>query len=237
MFSYDVIQKFNETEFNIYKYIMANSEKILYMTIRELAKELNMSPSTILRFCHRVNCDGYTEFKNKLKQNMIQIETAPMKSDLQEILRYFQGTNTIAFEQKIGEGADIIRNTDMVIFVGGGSSGTLARYGARYFSNLGIFSLGLEDTNYPSIDSTKKAIAIVVLSVSGETKEIINFMNRFQDGNCKILSITNQSNSTIAKMSDWNISYQVKQQMLGDGYNATTQVPVLFLMEALARRI
>lgn len=237
MFSYDIIQKFNETEINIYKFIMANSEKIPYMTIREVANELNMSPSTILRFCNKVDCDGYTEFKNKLKQNLVQVKNAPIKSDLQEILLYFQGTNTSAFEQKICEGADIIRNAEMVIFVGGGSSGTLARYGARYFSNLGIFSLGLEDTYYPSIDSTKKAIAIVVLSVSGETKEMINFMKRFQNESCKILSITNQSNSTIAKISDWNISYNVKKQMIGEGYNATTQVPVLFLMEALARRI
>lgn len=237
MFSYDMIQKFNETEIIIYKYIVENSEKIPYMTIRELAKDLNMSPSSVLRFCNKVNCEGYTEFKNKLKQNLVQIKKEPMKSDLKEILLYFQGTNTTAFEQKICEGADIIRNADMVIFVGGGSSGTLARYGARYFSNLGIFSLGLEDTYYPSIDSTKKNIAMVVLSVSGETKEIINFLNRFKNKECKILSITNQSNSTIAKISDWNISYNLEKQMIGEGYNATTQVPVLFLMEALARRI
>lgn len=237
MFSYDIIQKFNETEIIIYKFVSDNSEKIPYMTIRELANELNMSPSSILRFCNKVDCDGYSDFKEKIKRNAMKVKNEPIKNDLQEILSYFQGTNTPEFEQKICEGADIIRNADMVIFVGGGSSGTLARYGARFFSNLGIFALGLEDTYYPSIDSTNKKIAIIALSVSGETKEIIDFLKRFLNNQSKILSITNQSNSTIAKISDWNFSYNLKEQMIGEGYNATTQVPVLFLIEALARRI
>ena len=40
MFSYDNIQKFNDTEMAICKYIIANSDKIPFMTIRELAGEL-----------------------------------------------------------------------------------------------------------------------------------------------------------------------------------------------------
>ena len=37
MFSYDELQKYNETDIRIYKYIASNFEKIQYMTIRELA--------------------------------------------------------------------------------------------------------------------------------------------------------------------------------------------------------
>ena len=37
MFSYEDIQKYNETEMSIYKYIVSNIDKVQYMTIRELA--------------------------------------------------------------------------------------------------------------------------------------------------------------------------------------------------------
>ena len=37
MFTYDVIQKFNDTEIHIYKFIVASLDKIPYMTIRELS--------------------------------------------------------------------------------------------------------------------------------------------------------------------------------------------------------
>ena len=36
MFSYEEIQKYNETDIRIYKYIVSDIDKIQYMTIREL---------------------------------------------------------------------------------------------------------------------------------------------------------------------------------------------------------
>lgn len=41
MFSYDNIQKFNETEIQMYKFIVDNGEKIPYMTIRELGEVMH----------------------------------------------------------------------------------------------------------------------------------------------------------------------------------------------------
>jgi len=236
MFSYDNIQKFNETEIKIYKFIVDNGEKIPYMTIRELADAIQVSTSTILRFCNKLDCEGYKEFKERLKKYVYQIQEVPPQSDLTELLHYFKKTNINSFEQKIEQGADFIRKAETVIFLGSGSSGALAKYAARYFSNLGKFSIGLEDTLYP-ITKDMKTTVVIALSVSGETKGVINLINRLRINKCNILSITNQSNSTIAQISDWNISYNMNIHEINGGYNATTQVPVLFLIEALARRI
>lgn len=52
-----------------------------------------------------------------------------------------------------------------------------------------------------------------------------------------MLSITNSSGSTLAKLSDWNFSYHLNSKRMNGGYNGTTQIPVIFIMEALARRI
>ncbi len=41
------------------------------MTIRELAKELQVSTPTILRFCNKNNFDGYSEFKEALKKKLL----------------------------------------------------------------------------------------------------------------------------------------------------------------------
>ena len=48
MFSYDEIQKYNETDMLIYRYIISNAEKVPYMTIRELAGEIHTSPGAVL---------------------------------------------------------------------------------------------------------------------------------------------------------------------------------------------
>ena len=237
MFSYDNIQKFNETEIKIYKFIVDNGEKIPYMTIRELADVIQVSTSTILRFCNKLDCDGYKEFKENLKKYVYQIQEMPPQSDLTEILHYFKKTNTNSFEHKIEQGADFIRKAETVIFIGSGSSGALAKYGARYFSNLGKFSIGIRRYLIIQLQRIWKTTVVIALSVSGETKGVINLINRFKISKCNILSITNQSNCTVSQISDWNISYNMNIHKINGGYNATTQVPVLFLIEALARRI
>ena len=71
MFSYEEIQKYSETDIRIYKYIVSDIDKIQYMTIRELAKELQVSTPTILRFCNKNNFDGYSEFKEALKKKLL----------------------------------------------------------------------------------------------------------------------------------------------------------------------
>lgn len=237
LFRYEMIQKFNGTEMMIYKYIISNAEKIPYMTIRELASEVHVSTSTILRFCNKIDCGSYSDFKVQFCRYMKEWADLIPGFDLEQLLHYFQGTTTSAFEEKVLEGAKLIREAEMVIFVGLGSSGALARYGARFFSNFGKFSVGLEDALYPLMEMSYPKTSVVELSVSGETMGVIETVRKFQTHGCKILSITNDPNSTLAKISDWNISYCLEPQTINGGFNATSQVPVLFLIEALARRI
>jgi Transcriptional regulators len=237
MFTYDVIQKFNDTEIHIYKFIVANLDKIPYMTIRELSELLHISTSTVLRFCEKVNCGGYNEFKEKMKEYLKTVSIKPPMEDLEELQHYFHGVNTSAFEEKIRIAVEKIRTSELIAFIGIGSSGTLAKYGARFFSNLGKFAVGLEDNYYPICDGFPSNTVIIALSESGESKELINMISAFLQKGYYIMSVTNHSQSTLSAMSDWNISYNMKRIRVNGGFNATTQVPVLFILEAIARRL
>ena len=72
MFSNEIIKNLNDLELMLYRYIMKNIEKVVYMRIRELADEAHVSTTTILRFCKKLNCNGYSEFKVKLKIMIIR---------------------------------------------------------------------------------------------------------------------------------------------------------------------
>lgn len=237
MFSYEEIQKYNETDIRIYKYIVSNIDKIQYMTIRELAKDIQVSTSTILRFCNKNNFDGYSDFKDALKKELTLQSTYPPMEDLQELADFFTKTNSSAFEEKLLFATDILRKADLIIFIGMGSSGTLAKYGARYFSNMGHFAVGLEDTLYPIESFHWKNTAVIAFSESGETKSLVEAISQFKKKKCCVLSITNSPLSTLAKLSDWNFSYNLNTKRINGGYNATTQIPVIFIIETLAKRI
>ena len=226
MFSYETIQLFNDLELVIYNYIMKNSSQVQYMTIRELADAVHVSTSSIMRFCKKAGCDGYAEFRVKFKLYLESRKEIQPQNDLSELLHYFQGVHTSAFEEQISRAVDMVRGAQQVILIGVGSSGTLARYGARYFSNVGKFSQYIDDPYYPISRDTYI-----------ETRQTIEMTESFKRHQCKILSITNKDSSTLSKISDMNLSYFVTERFVEGRYNVTSQVPVLFLMETIARRL
>ncbi|CAM3738903.1 MurR/RpiR family transcriptional regulator [Erysipelothrix urinaevulpis] len=59
-------ENFSDTERKIADYILENAKEVTNMTIQDLAKATYSSPSTISRFCLKVNADGFSEFKVKL---------------------------------------------------------------------------------------------------------------------------------------------------------------------------
>lgn len=88
MFTNEVITTFNELEMLLYKYIMKNKEKVVYMRIRDLADEAHVSTSTIMRFCRKLHCEGFSEFKVKLKL-LIDIKPTPAIKSNEYVLAEF----------------------------------------------------------------------------------------------------------------------------------------------------
>lgn len=240
MFSYEVLQSFNDLEIMVYSYIMEHKREIQFMTIRELADAVHVSTSTILRFCKKTGCDGYAEFRVQFKiflKNQEEKEKAPdTDTAMDEIANFFRTATSTRYEQQIKEVAEVIKKAKQLIFIGIGTSGILGKYGARYFSNLGKYSQFIEDPYYPIVMDMEETV-VVALSESGETQEIVRLAGRFMEHNCRLVSITNGSANVLAKMSDYNLAYYVSKQMSRKEYNITTQVPVLYLLEALGRRL
>lgn len=236
MFNYNHIKSFNDLELSVYNYIMNNQDKVLYMKIRELASESHVSTTTILNFCKKVGCSGYSEFRLKFKLHVEEQKTVKVSEDSTEIIDFFKKTNTEAYEEKIEKIAQAILKAKRTIFIGSSMSGIVARYGARYFSSVGQFSLCIDDPYYPTIGRFYENSVVIVCSVSGETNDTISHINRFKKENCCIVSITNTEKCTIAKMSDYNISYYVPYVKVGI-YDITSQIPVISIIERLGRKL
>lgn len=236
MFEYEILKSLNDLEMSVYNYAIEHKDEIKYMTIRELAEATHVSTSTILRFCKKVECDGYSEFKIKFKMYLKQQKQNPIQNDIEEINAFFHLVTSEAYNQSIDNIANVIRQAEQLIFIGIGTSGILGKYGARYFSNLNKYSQYIEDPYYP-VTSDMENTVVIALSVSGETKEPIRLAEDFKKHKCKIVSITNRASSTLAKLSDYNLSYYMSERLIDNILNITTQVPVVYLLETLGRRL
>jgi DNA-binding MurR/RpiR family transcriptional regulator len=236
MFSSEVIATFNELETTLYDYICKNSEKVIYMRIRDLADETHVSTSTILRFCRKINCEGFSEFKVRLKLFLDKNEEKTIKSSQYALSDFMERTLNGNLDSIIKEAASLIVESDNLIFIGTGSSGILAEYGARYFSSLGKFSMYVKDPYIPIHANFLHNSTTIALSVSGENSFTVSHLNQLKQKGSNIISITNNKHCTIAKMADINISYYVTEEWYKKS-NITTQIPVVFILEETAREV
>ncbi|MGL4450576.1 MAG: MurR/RpiR family transcriptional regulator [Sarcina sp.] len=236
MFSADKISSLNELELNVYNYVIANKNSVIYMRIRDLANETHVSTTTILRFCKKFNCDGFSEFKIKLKMNLNTSDEVIIKDDKSALLEFFERATSDIFINDIKDIANLINENKNIFWIGFGNSGSLATYAARYLGNMGKFALAISDSFYPTEKILGEDSIAIILSVEGESPQIIECANRIKRNGGLVVSITNSKNCTLAKLSDKNISYYSPSRKNGH-HQLTTQVPVIYIIEKIASEL
>ncbi|MEM1504948.1 MurR/RpiR family transcriptional regulator [Domibacillus sp. 8LH] len=235
MFTYEHILSFNELETILYQYIASNREKVIHMRARDLADATHVSPSTISRFCRKVDCEGFAELKAKLKIDLEMDKKKNIKSSHYTFAEFAEKAFEGRFEADIQEISRLAAFSKSVIFAGSGSSGILAQYGSHYFSGLGKFSTYMSDPFFPVYDDLRETTTIA-LSISGEHKHTVDLAGKLKKEGSRIVSITNNKDCALAKMSEINIAYYITEER-HHYTNITTQLPVLYLIESIARNM
>ena len=145
---------------------------------------------------------------------------------------------TPEYDAALDEASVMMARAERVFLVGIGNSGSIAEYGARYLSNLGKFALGVTDPFYPITVTPNTTIAAVILSVSGETKQVLHLARQLKEKNAGLIAITCSDQSSAAKLSDITLPYYSSvHRVTTESYDLTSQMPALYLLEALARRV
>lgn len=236
MFNYEIIQNLNHLELSLYSYIMKNSKKVIYMRIRELADEAHVSTTTILRFCKKIKCEGFSEFKVKFKMYIEGESIEKVSDDTSEIINFLKKIENSDLDKRLDKLCELAKSASNIVFIGIGSSGILCKYAARYFSSIGKFTVHIDDPFFPINFKYYDNCLIIALSVSGETPTTIENIVRLKKERCSVVSITNSENCTISRMSDLNLPYYVQQVKVGES-DITTQLPVLYMIERIGKKL
>lgn len=229
----EVIKSFNEKEIRIYEYINKNSVKFPYMTIRELAKEIAVSTTTILNFIKKAGYTSYSDFKYAYKIQEKKKVFNKEKYDFKEVIECLGKFDSTFYKDKFKDAISILKDSANVIFIGIGNSGIIAQYGARLFSSNGKFSLAINDP-YLRVTGVNNDTTIIALSVSGETSEVIREVKDLKKDDCKVIVITTTENCTLARLSDVTIPYYI-EAVCNEHIDITTQMPAIGIIENLSR--
>ena len=232
----EIMDTFTDLDLAVYDCIVKNRGRISRMPIKELAAMAHVSTATILRFCRKCGVDGYSEFKLKYKEHLEGKRDALKDDGTAELQSFVNQVRSEDFQESIEAAFQYLRKSRCTIFVGVGSSGMLGRYGARYFSNVGRFSLFIDDPWLPVLQDLSEDTVTIALSESGLTSQTITIASQLQERGSRLISITNNANSVLARMADCNISYHVAEALVNER-NVTTQIPVIYIIEMLAKKL
>lgn len=243
LFDYDQIAGLNKGEFRVYNYVVLHMSEVLEMNIRELAAKAGVSTTTVLRFCGKVGCDGYTELRYRIKKSL-ETKSDDVSSSLSAVsaVQFLQNAmDNQMLAQKLDHAAELCIEAGRIVFMGCGTSGCLAEYGAHLFASAGLAAYAMTDMFYPLPKAEMTGVILFVLSVSGETSSLVEQVSGYQKRGARIISITNSDYCTIANISEFNFSYYMPQIYAAQDNRfrttLTTQIPVLYLLEAFAGKL
>ena len=108
----------------------------------------------------------------------------------------------------------ILKSKGKIITLGVGKSGHIAQKISATLSSTGSPSYFIHATEalHGDIGVISKNDSVLILSHSGESKEIIDLIPSLKNIGCKIFSFTGPTESTIAKSTDINISTEVDKE-------------------------
>lgn len=230
-FGFKDLSSLSDVEMTIYRYVMENSDKVVYMRVRDIAENAHVANSSVMRFIHKLGFNSFPEFKAYLRN--IEDNDNDQPAD-------FSFVNESNFpsdiKSRINMVADLIYQSDNIITIGLGDSSFLAEYAARKMAALGYNSEPVVDPFYPlksKLNNTSNT-TIICFSVSGKTTEMIEMLNTFiNDEDVTLVAVTGNSSSSIATMSRYVLSYIEPEYRIQSYYDMSSQVPVMYIVELL----
>lgn len=213
---------FNSSEVAISDFILNNKEKILEMSVQELAHSTYSSTSTIVRLCKKMGLKGYQHFKIVFSANLQTTYEAINNVNANfpfsgqdsyiEISKKIQelSTESLAQTQELLTN-DLLESTVELML----KSKRTAIFGAGDTYLAGLFFQNRmmkinQNIIIPTIPYEDRHLALtfgpddcaIILSYSGENKDIFLLSKILHSNGTKIISITSKLDSHIAKISD-----------------------------------
>lgn len=225
-------------------FLSISLSKTIYMSITQLAEVTGVAEATVLRFCRSLGCNGYQEFKFRLAQESASYvqetedgeEAQNAKSLVEEYKNALDFCEQIIFSNDINAAVRMIAEAKTVTCCGVGHSYLAALELHSRFTKMGIISHCEFDMNFSNIlvSQRGKEDVLVLFSVSGGTKDILEVASRACSVGMKIICITAYEKSPLVRYADHVIVTGNKEAPLSAGA-VSSIVLQMFTVDVLCR--
>ena len=136
-------------------------------------------------------------------------------------------------DENFDKAIDILLKTEgKVIIIGMGKSGLIGKKIAATLASTGTpsFFLHPAEALHGDLGMIEKKDNVILLSYSGETDEVLRIIPTIKKLGCKIISITGNINSTMAKNSDIILDVKISREVCPNNLAPTTSTTAQLIM-------
>lgn len=224
--------RLNENDIYIWNYIDRHREECCQCTIEELAKNCNVSRTTILRFAKKLSMEGFSELKIHLK--MEQGKRLP-RADKDTIKMVCDDYRKKIDEMEKTDYSDIcklIYEAKRVFVYGSGAvQSFVAKEFKRAFLSAKICMYQIEGMQAEQdliANVLQEGDLVIIVSLTGESNHVTSFAKILNMKGIPIISMTKLKNNTLAQMSTESI--YINTSNVATTYIENYETTTLFFM-------
>lgn len=216
-------------------------EEMLMLSITEFSEMAGVGDATMLRFCRKLGLKGYSEFRFLLSQSGGKPENR--KDDeaaqiLNSMVTALQSTYDLLDREQISKAAAIILGARSLYALGSGNSGVAAQELCNKILRLGISCVTFTDSHFQMIATAllDERDAMVLFSVSGSTKDMLDVAKHASRQGVKLIVVTNYLKSPLANYAT-ALLYVVGKSAPLDSGSLVSKASQLYIVDVLSREL
>lgn len=239
-----------KSEKKVASLIINEPNKVVYMTISEIAESARVGDTTVLRLCKKLGFKTFQEFKLSLVQDLVNKESKSSIGDykvnktdsIEELARkvinydisILNQTLELINPQEIAKAKNAIIKANKIEFFGVGASIITGHDVALKLMRIGLNVVCHTDLHTQMMSASllgPKDLAIGI-SFSGSSKDTYKCLEIAKKAGAKVLCVTHHAKSPITKISDITLLHGAKEDPLQGG-NLSSKIAQVSIFDIL----
>ena len=237
------------------EYILKYPKKVMEYTVYDLARASFTSPATIVRLCKKIDIKGFarlkvllaeeTKYFQDMKLNLLDTTTIEKEDTPHAIIekitniavKTIEETRVLVNEKALMDVVRLMEKAVTIDFYGAGASNMVAMDGQFKFMRIGknVITYQLYDRQYVQAVNSDASHVGIIVSYSGETKEMIKIAGILQKNGTPVVAVTSSGENSLNRIADYNLFVTAKETVFRSGAMAsrTAQLYIIDLLYAL----
>lgn len=191
-------------------FILTDPQKVLYLTITELARETDTSEASVTRLCRHLGCKGYTEFKMALALDVQHNQPAAIASGdsidmlVEETVQALRDTGKFINREVLQLAVEALHQAKTIQIYGVAASAITGEYLHYRLLRLGKSAQLFGDMHRAAMNAStlKDGDLVIAISASGSTKDVMHVVKVAKKQNARVLMLSNTLRSPMGSLAD-----------------------------------